>query len=127
MFDATEYADEIAERAEVLARRLLEAQVEYRRAAADAADAGYRPEQCFHGASLWVDYDVMCQWCEEGYVNEYSTVADIVAQAQDEAEGDIRHKVEREAEQYVLDQALAYDIQAWIAEGWLTPGGAAVL
>ena len=31
------------------------------------AKDGYRPAHCFHGTALWVDYDVMCGACEEGY------------------------------------------------------------
>lgn len=34
---------------------------------AEYAAQGYRPHTCFHGTSLWVDYDVMCGPCEEGY------------------------------------------------------------
>jgi hypothetical protein len=34
---------------------------------ADYAKQGYRPYSCFHGTSLWVDYDVMCGACEDGY------------------------------------------------------------
>lgn len=28
---------------------------------------GYRPQYCFHGTNLWVDYDPICQACEDGY------------------------------------------------------------
>lgn len=34
---------------------------------AEYAAQGYRPHTCFHGTSLWVDYDVMCGPCEEGF------------------------------------------------------------
>ena len=34
---------------------------------AEYAAQGYRPHTCFHGTSLWVDYDVMCGPCEDGY------------------------------------------------------------
>lgn len=28
---------------------------------------GYRPEHCPHGVNLWVDYDPICGYCENGY------------------------------------------------------------
>jgi hypothetical protein len=31
------------------------------------AKDGYRPHYCEHGANLWVDYDVICGYCEEGW------------------------------------------------------------
>lgn len=31
------------------------------------AKDGYRPHYCFHGVSLWTDYDPMCGPCEDGY------------------------------------------------------------
>jgi hypothetical protein len=34
---------------------------------AEYAAQGYRPYSCFHGTSLWSDYDVMCGACEDGY------------------------------------------------------------
>jgi hypothetical protein len=33
----------------------------------DYAKQGYRPSHCFHGVSLWTDYDPMCGPCEDGY------------------------------------------------------------
>lgn len=40
---------------------------EYDAECAEYAKQGYRPYSCFHGTSLWVDYDVMCGACEDGY------------------------------------------------------------
>lgn len=34
---------------------------------AEYAKDGYRPAHCFHGVSLWTDYDPMCGPCEDGY------------------------------------------------------------
>lgn len=39
----------------------------YEAECAEYAAQGYRPYSCFHGTSLWVDYDVMCGPCEDGY------------------------------------------------------------
>lgn len=40
---------------------------EYDAECAEYAKQGYRPYSCFHGTNLWVDYDVMCGACEDGY------------------------------------------------------------
>lgn len=40
---------------------------EYDAECAKYAKDGYRPHTCFHGTNLWVDYDVMCGPCEDGY------------------------------------------------------------
>lgn len=45
----------------------------------DCAKRGYRPEYCFHGTPLWVDYDVMCPACESGNYTTYMTFADILS------------------------------------------------
>lgn len=39
----------------------------YEADAAEYAKQGYRPSHCFHGTSLWTDYDPMCGPCEDGY------------------------------------------------------------
>lgn len=30
---------------------------------------GYRPHHCIHGTDLWVDYDNICGFCEDGASN----------------------------------------------------------
>lgn len=40
------------------------------------ADSGHRHPYCFHGTSMWVDYDPMCGGCEEGRPNEYTSKGD---------------------------------------------------
>lgn len=37
---------------------------------------GHRHPYCFHGTSMWVDYDPMCGGCEEGHPNEYTSKED---------------------------------------------------
>ena len=37
---------------------------------------GHRHPYCFHGTSMWVDYDPMCYGCEEGHPNEYTSKED---------------------------------------------------
>lgn len=37
---------------------------------------GHRHPYCFHGTSMWVDYDPMCHGCEEGHPNEYTSKED---------------------------------------------------
>ena len=37
---------------------------------------GHRHPFCFHGTSMWVDYDPMCYGCEEGHPNEYTSKED---------------------------------------------------
>ena len=44
----------------------------------DCAKRGYRPEYCFHGTPLWVDYDVMCPACESGNYTTYMSFTDIL-------------------------------------------------
>ena len=34
---------------------------------------GHRSPYCFHGTSMWVDYDPMCNGCESGHPNEHTT------------------------------------------------------
>lgn len=34
---------------------------------------GHRHPYCFHGTSMWVDYDPMCNGCEESHPDEYTT------------------------------------------------------
>lgn len=40
---------------------------EYKAECAEYAAQGYRPYSCFHGTSLWSDYDAICGACEDGY------------------------------------------------------------
>jgi hypothetical protein len=37
----------------------------YQRDCEDYRKDGYRPAYCFHGTSLWHDYDVICGSCED--------------------------------------------------------------
>lgn len=37
---------------------------------------GHRHPYCFHGTSMWVDYDPMCYGCEDGHPNEYTSKED---------------------------------------------------
>lgn len=39
---------------------------EYQRDMDDLRKEGYGPSHCFHGTSLWVDYDPICGYCEDG-------------------------------------------------------------
>lgn len=50
--------------------RYLEEVAEYR-------EEGYRHPRCFHGTSMWVDYDPMCFGCEESYPNEYTSKEEV--------------------------------------------------
>lgn len=54
---------------------------EYERECEEAAREGYRPHYCFHGANLWVDYDVICPGCEDGVFTRWTTGAELYSQA----------------------------------------------
>jgi hypothetical protein len=47
-------------------KALKERQRQYEEYCRDMAAQGYRPEVCFHGTNLWVDYDPICGPCEDG-------------------------------------------------------------
>lgn len=68
---------------ESIARRILKAQEDYLKEQEQYAQEGYRMPECFHGTNQWVDYDAICGGCEDGAVNEYSTVAEVLADARD--------------------------------------------
>lgn len=38
----------------------------YEQEAREYLKEGFRPERCPHGVNLWVDYDPICGWCEDG-------------------------------------------------------------
>lgn len=40
---------------------------QYERECAEYYEQGYRPQYCFHGTSLWVDYDPICGECEQSF------------------------------------------------------------
>jgi hypothetical protein len=48
-------------------KRLRRVQAEYDEEVREAAKEGYRPHYCIHGMNLWVDWDVICGPCEDGY------------------------------------------------------------
>lgn len=104
-------------RTETIARSILAAQKQYLREAEDMALQGFRMSTCFHGANQWVDYDVMCPGCEDGAVNEYSTVAEVLAEARDRAEA----QEYREGQQREVDHLIALLIQRSVTEGLITP------
>lgn len=43
---------------------------DYANACADYSRDGFSPAYCLHGASLWVDYDIPCGYCET-YGSDY--------------------------------------------------------
>lgn len=89
---------------ESIARAILaEQQQQYLATQEEMRAEGYRMPSCFHGTSQWVDYDVMCPGCEDGAVNQYSTVAEVLAEARDRAEARMR----REKSQRDLDHMIA--------------------
>lgn len=45
--------------------RLVTQSKEYLRECEEYAEQGYRPATCFHGTSLWTDYDNICGPCED--------------------------------------------------------------
>ena len=47
--------------------RSREAWTEYLAECEEDRRNGYRPHYCRHGADLWVDYDVICGPCEDGW------------------------------------------------------------
>jgi hypothetical protein len=47
------------------AKRKLQVESYFEDCAADRAN-GHRPHYCFHGTSLWTDYDNICGGCEDG-------------------------------------------------------------
>ena len=51
--------------------RMAEQEAEYERMVEDCYRQGYRPHYCRHGRDLWVDYDVICGYCEEGDPDPY--------------------------------------------------------
>lgn len=104
-------------RTESIARSILDAQAAYLREAEDMALQGFRMSTCFHGANQWVDYDVMCPGCEDGAVNQYSTVAEVLVEARERAEA----QEYREAQKRELDHVMALMVQRSIDEGLLTP------
>ena len=45
---------------------IAEERAVYERECKEYAEQGYRPHYCRHGVNLWVDYDPICGYCEEG-------------------------------------------------------------
>lgn len=104
-------------RTESIARSILDAQAAYLAEAEEMHAQGFRMPSCFHGTNQWVDYDVMCPGCEDGAVNQYSTVAEVLVEARERAEA----QEYREKQQRDLDHVMALMVQRSIAEGLITP------
>lgn len=104
-------------RTESIARSILDAQAAYLAEAEEMRAEGYRMPTCFHGTNQWVDYDAICGGCEDGAVNQYSTVAEVLAEARDRAEA----QEYREGQQRELDHVMALMVQRSLDEGLLTP------
>lgn len=51
-------------------RWLRERRDTYERECEAYARQGYRPHYCIHGVNQWVDYDIPCGSCEEGYTDQ---------------------------------------------------------
>ena len=102
---------------------ILAAQEEYLREAKDMAEQGYRMPTCFHGTSQWVDYDVMCPGCEDGWVDEYSTEEEVRQQARDLAESERLNLIHRRER----DHAHALFVHEYVVAGKITPQQAGVL
>lgn len=45
---------------------LIQQSDEYMKDVHELSAQGYRPRTCFHGASLWTEYDNICGACEDG-------------------------------------------------------------
>ena len=104
-------------RTETIARAILAEQQQYLATQEEMRAEGYRMPTCFHGTNQWVDYDVMCPGCEDGAVNEYSTVAEVLVEARDRAEA----QEYREGQQREVDHLIALLIQRSVTEGLVTP------
>lgn len=106
-----------------IAASILAAQEEYLREAKEMAEQGYRMPTCFHGTSQWVEYDVMCAGCEDGWVDEYSTEEEVQEYAREQAEAEKRnldHRRER-------DHAHALFVHEYVTAGRITPEQAGML
>lgn len=55
----------IGEIAMALLWRIRRRDARYEEECREYAKQGYRPHYCPHGTDLWVDWDPICQWCEE--------------------------------------------------------------
>lgn len=47
-------------------KRIKAREVEYEEECREDARQGYRAHYCIHGMNLWVDWDPICGYCEEG-------------------------------------------------------------
>jgi hypothetical protein len=58
-------------RLHVLKARIARREAEYQREVEQAHKEGFRPHYCPHGTNLWVDWDPICGYCEDGEPNVY--------------------------------------------------------
>lgn len=67
METATKISKSVVKLALVIFKSYAVQWAEYEASCESYAKDGYRPAHCFHGVSLWTDYDPMCGPCEDGY------------------------------------------------------------
>lgn len=70
-------------RVEALVNSIVNQQKEYLEECAEYRARGHRHNYCFHGVNQWVDYDCACGACEDGAINEHSSVEEIRAYAEE--------------------------------------------
>lgn len=76
-------------RVNVLADSILAKQVAYLEECEEYRKNGHRNRYCFHGVNQWVDYDCACGYCEEGELNEYSSLDEVMTYAVEVVEAEM--------------------------------------
>ena len=79
-------------RVDRLVNSIVKNQQEYLDEVAEYAADGYRHNFCFHGVNQWVDYDCACGLCEDGAINEYSSLKEVREYAIEEVNAEIREE-----------------------------------
>jgi len=74
---------DVQTRIDNLVDSILAQQQAYVEESKEYAERGHRNHYCFHGVNMWVDYDCACGACENGEINEYSTLDEVTEYAEE--------------------------------------------